>query len=91
MIERMIREGEEIPVRWRTCPWCEGKKVVGRMAFGEMPGHVSVLGQKVQVIGTMLDVCCKFCEGFGMIPADLSQADRWKQIRHEKEKRERDA
>lgn len=60
----------------KTCPWCEGKKVVGRMAHAEEPSSVTVLGKTIPVIGTMLDVCCKVCDGKGVVPDDFQQAER---------------
>ena len=64
----------------KVCPWCEGKKVVGRLAHAEEPKTVTVLGVRIPVIGTMLDVRCSFCDGKGMVPDDCNQVQRWAEI-----------
>lgn len=74
-----------VPSEGRTCPWCEGRKVVGQLAHGEEPDSVTVLGVKIQVIGTMLEKRCGFCEGKGWIPKSQSQVERWAEIRAKRE------
>jgi hypothetical protein len=50
----------------RTCPWCEGRKVVGQMIRGEDAKTVSVLGQKIPVV-EMRDRPCGICNGTGEV------------------------
>jgi len=75
--------------RLKICPWCEGKQVTGRMAYGEEPDSVTICGITIPVIGTMLDVPCGYCEGVGVVLADQSQEDRWAEI-HAKRKESND-
>lgn len=69
----------------KFCPWCEGKGIVGRMAYGEEPKFVTVLGRRIPVIGTMLDVACRVCEGTGWVPDDFEFAERMEAIRRMKD------
>jgi len=47
----------------KTCPWCEGKGVVGRLAFGDATQRIRVLGRDIPVAGTFIDQPCGVCGG----------------------------
>ncbi len=64
----------------KTCPWCEGRRVVGQLLRGEDAHAVLVLGQRVPVM-TMRDRPCGVCGGTGEVSAEkyaeLTGAKRW--------------
>lgn len=68
----------------KTCPWCEGRKVVGRLAHGEEPDSVTVLGRQLPVIGTMLEVGCRVCNATGRVPDDFSFERRLAELRRKR-------
>lgn len=50
----------------KTCPWCEGKKVVGQMLRGEDAGSITLFGRKIPTV-TMRDRPCPICAGTGQV------------------------
>ena len=59
----------------KICPWCNGKGITGQLARGEELDSVMLLGHKIPIIGTMIDVCCKFCDGKGFVDREGDLAD----------------
>ena len=56
----------------KTCPVCEGKKVVGKIARGEDAETAMILGRKIPVF-TILDQPCASCGGTGLVPDDTAK------------------
>lgn len=51
----------------RCCPWCEGRKVTGRMVYGE-GGQTFKLGSvATPVVGMIVDRSCGVCGGTGEV------------------------
>ena len=73
----------------KLCPWCEGKGIVGQLAHGEEPDTVTVLSVAIPVIGTMLDVACKACDGTCWVPDDFDLNRRIEALQAAKAKGEK--
>ena len=60
----------------KQCPWCEGRKTVGQLAYGEVPDAIRVGNVTIPIMGTMLEVGCKVCRGQGEVPDDFNFSAR---------------
>lgn len=51
----------------KTCPWCEGRRVVARLEFLPSPRMQRVMGMTFRVEGSLSDCPCGICEGTGIV------------------------
>ncbi len=51
----------------KPCPWCEGRKVVGRIIRGEDAQEVDLGGGRKRKVVTLVDTPCRICAGTGEV------------------------
>lgn len=61
-----MREGLTL----HRCPVCEGRRVTGRLVYGECPTPAVVAGIRVNVVGAIFDRPCGTCAGTGEVGAE---------------------